>query len=144
MSKYRKKPVVIEAVAFTRNNFDEIVSFTNGAAHTLRIERTPNGKCTCVIPTLEGEHIASEGDFIIKGVHGEFYPCKPDIFKKTYEEVDRPTTNADRIRSMNDIDLAEFLCSITDCYDGKCPAAEYCRKDHNGMREYLKQRAEEE
>lgn len=53
-------------------------------------------------------------------------------------------TKADRIRSMSDIDLAEFLCSITDCYDGKCPAVEYCRKGHNGMREYLKQRAEEE
>lgn len=53
-------------------------------------------------------------------------------------------TNADRIRSMTDIDLAEFLCSITDCYDGKCPAAEYCRSGHNGMKVYLKQRAEEE
>ena len=88
MGNYRKKPVVIEAVVFTRNNFDEIVSFTNGTAHTLRIERRPGGKCTCVIPTLEGEHIASEGDFIIKGVHGEFYPCKPDIFAKTYEEAE--------------------------------------------------------
>lgn len=40
-----------------------------------------------VIKTLEGEHIASIGDYIIKGVHGEFYPCKPDIFEETYEEV---------------------------------------------------------
>ena len=86
--KYRKKPVVIDAVVFTRNNFEEIVSFTNGTAHTLRIERRPDGKCTCIIPTLEGEHIATEGDYIIRGVHGEFYPCKPDIFAKTYEVVE--------------------------------------------------------
>lgn len=86
IKRYRKKPVVIEAVVFTRDNFDEIVSFTNGTAHTCRIERCPNGKCTCIIPTLEGEHIATEGDYIIKGVKGEFYPCKPDIFAMTYEE----------------------------------------------------------
>ena len=89
MSHYRKKPVVIEAVVFTRNNFYEILSFTNGTAHSLKIERTPNGKCTCVIPTLEGEHIANEGDYIIRGVKGEFYPCKPDIFNMTYEPIDR-------------------------------------------------------
>ena len=85
--KYRKKPVLIEAVQFARNNFEEIVSFTKGTAHTFRTERRPDGKCTCIIPTLEGEHIATEGDYIIRGVHGEFYPCKPDIFAKTYELV---------------------------------------------------------
>lgn len=41
------------------------------------------------IPTLEGNHLADKGDFIIKGVKGEFYPCKPDIFEKTYEEVQK-------------------------------------------------------
>ena len=86
--KYRKKPVVIDAVVFTRNNFNEIVSFTNGTAHTLRVGRRPDAKYTCIIPTLEGEHIATEGDYIIRGVHGEFYPCKPDIFAKTYEVVE--------------------------------------------------------
>lgn len=87
IGKYRKKPVEIEAVQFTRNNFDEVVEFTNGKACGLTIERCPNGKCWCIIPTLEGDHIASERDFIIKGVHGEFYPCKPDIFWKTYDRV---------------------------------------------------------
>lgn len=86
--KYRKKPVVIEAIVFTRDNFEEVVEFTNGTAHTLRIERRPNGKCTCIIPTLEGQHIATEGDYIIRGVKGEYYPCKPDIFKQTYEEAE--------------------------------------------------------
>ena len=85
--KYRKKPVVIDAIKFTRDTFDLVKNFTNETAHSLVIERRINGKCTCIIPTLEGEHIATEGDFIIKGVHGEFYPCKPDIFIKTYEPI---------------------------------------------------------
>ncbi|AGO49530.1 hypothetical protein Phi4:1_gp117 [Cellulophaga phage phi4:1] len=87
MTKFRKKPVVIDAIKFTRNTFDEVKAFTEGQAHTLSIERSINGKCTCVIPTLEGPMTASENDWIIKGVSGEFYPCKPDIFEKTYEEV---------------------------------------------------------
>jgi len=87
VKQYRKKPVCIEAVQFTRSNWDEVVSFTNNTAHTLMIEKRINGIATCIIPTLEGQHIATENDFIIKGVHGEFYPCKPDIFEKTYEEV---------------------------------------------------------
>jgi hypothetical protein len=87
MGQYRKKPVVIEAVQFTRTNFKEVKEFTNNTAHTMAIEKRINGIATCIIPTLEGKHIATEGDFIIKGVQGEFYPCKPDIFEKTYEKV---------------------------------------------------------
>lgn len=82
---YRKKPVDIQAVQFTRDNFTEVAKFTLGAAHNFTIERRPNGKCTCIIRTLEGQHIATEGDYIIRGVEGEFYPCKPGIFEKTYE-----------------------------------------------------------
>jgi len=85
MAKYRKKPVVIEAVRFRRNNFQEIKEFTEEKAHSFTIERRIDGVATCIIPTLEGQHIATEGDFIIKGVENEFYPCKPDIFEKTYE-----------------------------------------------------------
>jgi hypothetical protein len=85
--RYIKKPVEIEAVQFTRNNWDEIKLFTNNTAHTLLIEKRLNGKCTCIIPTLEGQHIATESDYIIKGIKGEFYPCKPDIFEMTYEPV---------------------------------------------------------
>jgi hypothetical protein len=88
MTKYRKKPIVIEAVKFTRNNFQEIKDFTEEKAHSLTIERRIDGVATCIIPTLEGQHIATEGDFIIKGVQNEFYPCKPDIFEKTYELVE--------------------------------------------------------
>lgn len=82
---YRKKPVDIQAVQFTRDNWPEIKDFTNGTAKDLTIERRIDGIATCIIPTLEGQHIATEGDYIIRGVEGEFYPCKPGIFEKTYE-----------------------------------------------------------
>jgi len=76
--KYRKKPVVIEAVQWNGSNYDEIGDFM-GHSSTMEF----NG--SFVIPTLEGDMYASEGDWIIKGVKGEFYPCKPDIFEMTYE-----------------------------------------------------------
>lgn len=76
--KFRKKPVVIEAVQFT-GNFDEIEQFVGGDAEF-------RGK-ELIVATLEGPLRASQNDWIIKGVSGEFYPCKPDIFEKTYEEV---------------------------------------------------------
>ena len=99
MSKYRKKPVVIEAVRWTGENLLEICNFTGRCGGEL----IKNGEL--YIDTLEGVHHASIGDFIIKGVHGEFYPCKPDIFRKTYTE-EKPQTNADRIRAMSDEELA--------------------------------------
>lgn len=79
IKKYRKKPVVIEAVQFT-GNFDEIEEFVGGDA-----EYRPG--VGLVVATLEGPLHASRNDWIIKGVQGEFYPCKPDIFEATYEEV---------------------------------------------------------
>lgn len=81
--KYRKKPVVIEAVQFTGDNSIEIAKFMKANEHT---ESFLDDKIK--IPTLEGELTASPMDWIIKGVNGEFYPCKPDIFEKTYEPVD--------------------------------------------------------
>lgn len=87
MAQYRKKPIKIEAIIFRRNNWNDVLEFTNNTAHTLSIERRIGGVATCIIPTLEGQHIATEGDYIIKGVKGEFYPCKPDIFEATYEKV---------------------------------------------------------
>ena len=90
--KYRKKPVVIEAVLWTGKNHREIWNFLTGKedeyirtdADTFYIDHS-KVEGGLVINTLEGEHIASIGDYIIKGVNGEFYPCKPDIFEKTYE-----------------------------------------------------------
>ena len=80
IKKYRKKPIVIEAVQWTGDNKVEIQLFMNRYLDEDTILRR------LTIPTLEGDHIASEGDYIIKGVKGEFYPCKPDIFEQTYEE----------------------------------------------------------
>ena len=82
MPKYRKKPVVIEAVQWTGNNIDEIEAL--GGLRDYHYY--PGGKL--IIHTLEGDMRAPIGDYIIKGVDGEFYPCKPDIFEKTYEIVE--------------------------------------------------------
>jgi hypothetical protein len=102
MNKFRKKPLVIEAIQLTSKNITEVYKFIYG-------EQSVNLNCQMAhdywddfvrdtivkgglrLKTLESDNetqIASIGDFVIKGVNGEFYPCKPDIFEKTYEEVD--------------------------------------------------------
>jgi hypothetical protein len=78
IKQYRKKPVVIEAVQWTGDNRSEIFDFVGKFA----VWGDVSGM---IIKTLEGQHIASVGDYIIKGVNGEFYPCKPEIFEKTYD-----------------------------------------------------------
>lgn len=77
--KYRKKPVVIEAVQYTGKNTADIHEFCGANA------REPVGETHIEIITLEGVMKATPNDYIIKGVAGEFYPCKPDIFEQTYE-----------------------------------------------------------
>lgn len=87
MAKYRKKPVVIEAWQFTKKNFKEGIpkQFRNA---DISLWSQYGGKIIeGGIKTLEGVMTVSENDWIIKGVNGESYPCKPDIFEKTYEEV---------------------------------------------------------
>ena len=89
--KYRKKPVVIEAMQFTTNNeagsqtMDAIVGWINGDAPPVAF----HDGTYIFINTLEGLMLADVHDWIIKGVQGEFYPCKPDIFAATYEPADR-------------------------------------------------------
>lgn len=86
---YRKKPVEIEAVQWKGDNFNEIKQFSNDSElirQALDFDGKPYG--ILYINTLEGRHIAKVGDYIIKGVKGEFYPCKPEIFQMTYEEVE--------------------------------------------------------
>jgi len=78
MAKFRKKPVVIEAVKYTGGNINELSQFM-GVVGTSEVK--------VEISTLEGVLTASVGDWIIKGVKGEFYPCKPDVFDATYEAV---------------------------------------------------------
>ena len=99
MAKYRKKPVVVDALQLRWDNWSEMCDFIGK-------ENFVKGFCGCFIdwegnatddasfstmglkiPTLEGEMLGRQDDFIIKGINGEFYPCKPDIFEKTYESV---------------------------------------------------------
>ena len=92
MAKYRKKPVVIEAIQWTGLNLSEIKEFVGSALeyeiHDTAWEAGVGAPIIRMkIKTLEGVHIVSPGDYIIKGIKGEFYPCKPDIFVKTYDEV---------------------------------------------------------
>ena len=85
--KFRKLPVVIDAIQWdgtidTMNQLNEWID-------PLRVDysKTPDAP-SCTIPTLEGDMIANLGDWVIKGVKGECYPCKPDIFNATYERVE--------------------------------------------------------
>ncbi len=84
--KYRKKPVVVEAVRWTGENGSEIEAFcgANVLFGTIYEPEPVYAACIC---TLEGKMYARPGDYIIKGVNGDFYPCKPDVFAKTYERV---------------------------------------------------------
>ncbi|MDC1720875.1 DUF2829 domain-containing protein [Phocaeicola vulgatus] len=94
--KYRKKPVVIEAIRLTTDNFDVVCDFMGGTPvpkHNPDFGIDENGNTNepylgVYIETLEGKMLANYGDYIIKGVNGEFYPCKPDIFEKTYDKAD--------------------------------------------------------
>lgn len=97
MGRFQKKPVVIEAVRWDGNNADDVLAFIN-ADHRWKegldseyVEGPGIGHIPALgqleIPTLEGPITASPGDWIIRGVKGELYPCKPDIFDATYEAV---------------------------------------------------------
>jgi len=86
MAKYRKKPVVIEAMQFTNDTKDAVWAWT--ANHSDIGADFENGEPVVRIMTPEGEMVARLGDWIIKGIKGEFYPCKPDIFEATYERID--------------------------------------------------------
>lgn len=95
MKMYRKKPVIIESVQLSADNFDDVCNFIGS---TPEQEINPNygvdenGNTNehyigVYIDTLEGKMFARNGDYIIKGIQGEFYPCKPDIFEKTYDLI---------------------------------------------------------
>jgi len=87
--KFRKKPVVIEAIRWIETNLQEVLKFCPCASY----EKMASGQYMLVVETLESNkeantrHCASVGDYIIKGIKGEFYPCKPDIFEATYESA---------------------------------------------------------
>lgn len=82
--KYRRKPVVVEAMQYDGTNFLALNKWSN---HQVKVDIT-SYQSRVVIPTLEGDLEVSIGDYVIKGVQGKFYPCKPDIFEATYEKVE--------------------------------------------------------
>ena len=77
-----KKPVKVQAVQWTGNNYEEIIHFVGYVCFVNSLD-----KDSVIIKTLEGNHYARKGDWIIHDVDDKFYFCKPDIFEKTYEEV---------------------------------------------------------
>lgn len=86
-TRFRKRPLVIEAVQFTGSNLFECLRFmgeSEDVVNNLELHATDRP----IIHTPEGDMNTSPGDWIIRGVHGEFYPCKPDVFAATYEKVD--------------------------------------------------------
>ena len=108
IAKYRKKPIVIEAIQWNKPDESGKVKLARECNDHPMVRPTSYkevvelcGTCGCskeypywdwsvmgVIDTLEGKHVVSPGDYIIQGVSGEYYPCKPDIFEKTYEKVE--------------------------------------------------------
>ncbi len=100
MPKFRKKPVIIDAVQLTPNSIREVEEFITGMRvvtetsisqekwyEYCQIIKEQGGRKIRTLESHDADLLASFGDWIIKGVNGEFYPCKPDIFEKTYEEV---------------------------------------------------------
>lgn len=86
---FRKKPVEIEAMQLTRENVAQVEEFINGRAEEALRPGPGRGITKGVrIHTLEGDMLASWGDWIIRGVQGEFYPCRDDIFRQTYDDVE--------------------------------------------------------
>ena len=80
IKKYKKKPIIVEAIQWLGNNQHEVLKFIeNQGWYSLA--------SGIVIKTLEGKMVADTNDYIIKGIRGEFYPCKPNIFKELYDEV---------------------------------------------------------
>ncbi|MEI5994800.1 hypothetical protein A5880_002386 [Enterococcus sp. 4G2_DIV0659] len=86
--RYRKKPVVIEAVRFNKTKWLDEISQAKKSESFPRVLLSIISGFSPVIETLEGDMKVNDGDYIIKGVQGEFYPCKPDIFLATYEKVE--------------------------------------------------------
>lgn len=121
--KYTKKPVTIEAIQWTGLNLEEVKSFVGDSLHYDIIDTAWEvGKgaprINMIIKTLEGNHICTEGDYIIKGVQGEFYPCKPDIFEMTYDIHENKMTFGQALELVK---------------KGKCIA----RKGWNGKNQYV-------
>jgi hypothetical protein len=123
--KYRKKPVVIEAIQWTGENLREIIAFIGLHPSALKwtweeYEKVVKAEGLKIF-TLEGPHMATVGDFIIKGIKGEAYPCKPDIFAATYESADAPPPAPAEVKRCN-------ACGIV-----MVPGEHWLSVSHDGM-----------
>ena len=138
MSKYRKKPVVVEAMQFIDNheicNSHEIAEWVKANEWPIQLE---NGRLWLkTLESADGRHLVSPSDWVIKGVKGEFYPCKPDIFAATYEPVQpsAPSTEDGAMRAARKIigwvwekeysetAIANATSNIADIIRRHCPA----------------------
>jgi len=114
--KYRKKPVVIEAVQYDGVSLENVYALTGTEAVYVQDGRL-------IVRTLEGDHVASPGDYIIRGVAGEFYPCKPDIFAATYKPVESPVAPPQAVLSPEDrmrADHAELAAQVAPQAQERC------------------------
>lgn len=87
VTKWRKKPVTVEAILFTGSNEDEVLAFVNDRPGPTSAERLHEAADALYINTLEGTMRIGIGDYVIRGIGGECYPCKPEIFHESYEPM---------------------------------------------------------
>jgi len=137
--KYRKKPVVIDAVQLNWKNWNavcellgDLVSDKNPGKYGLASDTCGEQEpyINLEISTMEGIMLALHGDYIIKGVSNEFYPCKPDIFKMTYEAVSEtsadwvaePVTKPIALRQATDDDITQIMGKTLQLVDEYCNA----------------------
>ena len=146
--KYTKKPVTIDAIQVKANNFDRICDFMGCTPEQVLnpmsdIDEHGDSRdpyLGVIIDTLEGKMTANIGDMIIKGVNGEFYPCKPDIFAKTYDKAD--TDYRDRMKAEH-YELNERANKLSSFFQtatfGNLPdeKKKLMRQQHEAMRKYL-------
>ena len=131
MPKYRKKPVVVEAIQWTGSNLEEIRNFVGSdliedCEELFDIKRELQKTLASIaIDTLEEIMTVNYGDYIIKNEHGDFYPCRLDVFKQTYEEViddnkKQKETYLSKYLKENNCSYEEFV-KDQEMYDGFCP-----------------------
>lgn len=96
--KYKKKPLEVEARQFTAKSFKAIEKWTKGRVFQFMkgVKGQPD---KCIVRTLEGNLYANSGDYIVKGIKGEFYPVAQDIFESSYDKVEKPKAKKDEKKS---------------------------------------------
>lgn len=119
--KATKKPVTIECMKWDGTNFNDVKNFCGDVA--IFKDNAETGCSELFIKTLEGDHHASAGDYIIRGVNGELYPCKPDIFEKTYDIEEKCEA----------VEMFSFSVAISLLKKGK----KVCRAGWNGKGQYI-------